>query len=112
MNKTELLQDSRFGETLERLKPANADVICGIVESWVKTMKGSDIIALAQEWGFPAAPVMNDLQIANDEWRRERGSVVEFEDEMYGKRTWPGSGGGPFRDTGPDKKFAAACGLP
>jgi hypothetical protein len=34
---------------------------------------------------------MDDLQIANDEWRRERGSVVEFEDDMYGKGTWPGT---------------------
>ena len=90
MNKMELLQDSRFRETFERLKPANADPICRIVESWIKTMKGSDIVALARELGFPAALVMNDLQIANDEWRRERGSVMEFDDEMYGKKVWPG----------------------
>jgi hypothetical protein len=32
---------------------------------------------------------MDDLRMVNDEWRRERGSVVEFQDEMYGKGTWP-----------------------
>lgn len=91
MDKMDLSQDPRFRETFERLKPAHADEICGIVETWVKTKQGSDIIELAKQFGFPAAPVMDDLQIANDEWRRERGSVIEFEDDMYGKGTWPGT---------------------
>ena len=90
MNREDLAQDPRFKEALERLQPANADELCGVVTDWVKQKSLSDIIELARQRGFPAAPVMDDLQIANDAWRRERGSVVEFEDEMYGKGTWPG----------------------
>ena len=90
MNREDLTQDPRFKEALERLQPANADELCGILTDWVKQKSLSDIIELARQGGFPAAPVMDDLQIANDAWRRERGSVIEFEDEMYGKGTWPG----------------------
>jgi len=91
MDKMDLSGDSRFYKAFERLKPENADEICRIVDAWVKQKQLSDIIVLAQELGFPAAKVMDDLQIANDEWRRERGSVIEFEDDMYGKGTWPGT---------------------
>jgi len=34
---------------------------------------------------------MDDLQLANNAWRRERGSVVEFDDEMYKKLVMAGS---------------------
>jgi crotonobetainyl-CoA:carnitine CoA-transferase CaiB-like acyl-CoA transferase len=91
MDKMDISRDSRFRETFERLKPANAAEICNIVEAWVKQKQLPDIIALAQELGFPAAEVKNDVQIAKDEWRRERGSVIDFEDDMYGKGTWPGT---------------------
>jgi crotonobetainyl-CoA:carnitine CoA-transferase CaiB-like acyl-CoA transferase len=58
----------------------------------VRVKTEQEIIALAREKGFPAAPVMDDWQMLNDEWRRERGNVIEFEDEMYGKGLWPGTG--------------------
>lgn len=91
MDKMDLSKDARFQEALERLKPENADEICRIVNAWAGEKSALEIINLAQESGFPAALVMDDLQIANDEWRRERGSVVDFEDDMYGKGTWPGT---------------------
>jgi crotonobetainyl-CoA:carnitine CoA-transferase CaiB-like acyl-CoA transferase len=91
MDKIELCEDSRFQDTFERLKPDNATAIHNIVDGWAGQKLLSDIITLAQTFGFPAAEVKNDFQIANDEWRRERGSVIEFEDEMYGKGEWPGA---------------------
>ncbi len=57
-------------------------------------------MASARERGFPASPVMDDLRIVNDEWRRARGSVVEFEDEMYGKGIWPGTAAAMDRTPG------------
>ncbi len=91
MERMDLAEDRRFKETFERLKPQNAGEIHKILEGWVKERAEQEVIALAQQKGFPAAPVMDDWRMVNDEWRRERGSVVEFEDEMYGKGTWPGS---------------------
>ncbi len=89
MGKKDLAEDKRFRGTSERLKAQNADEICKVLEGWVKGKKEAEIIALAEEKGFPAAPVMDDFSMMKDEWRRERGSVVEFEDEMYGKGIWP-----------------------
>lgn len=89
MGKMDLAEDKRFKETFERLKAQNAEEICKVLEEWVQGKTEQEIIVLAQEKGFPAAPVMDDWRMVNDEWRRERGSVVEFQDEMYGKGTWP-----------------------
>jgi hypothetical protein len=40
--------------------------------------------------GFPAAEVMDDYQICHDPWRRQRGSVILFNDEMYGELAMAG----------------------
>lgn len=89
MGKTELAKDKRFKETLERLKPENIEELNRIVEEWVKSKTEKEIIELAKKHGFPASRVMDDWQIVNDEWRRERGSVVEVKDEIYGKGIFP-----------------------
>ena len=40
---------------------------------------------LGRKHRFAVADVMDDVQISEDEWRRERGSVIPFEDTMYKK---------------------------
>ena len=85
MNRGELAQEERFKQTFERLKPQNAEELDKIVEEWISSDDAERIISLANERGFPAAEVMEDLQISNDEWRRRRGSVILFNDEMYGE---------------------------
>jgi crotonobetainyl-CoA:carnitine CoA-transferase CaiB-like acyl-CoA transferase len=81
----ELASDPRFSETLERLKPDNAKALTKIAEDWIQSNTCTDILKLAGEKGFPAAEVADDYMIANDEWRRKRGSVVLFNDTVYGK---------------------------
>jgi CoA:oxalate CoA-transferase len=92
MGRVELATDKRFQETFTRLQAENADQICKILEEWVRGKTEEEVIGLAQEKGFAAAPVMDDWRMFNDEWRRERGNVVEFQDTMYGKGIWPGTG--------------------
>jgi crotonobetainyl-CoA:carnitine CoA-transferase CaiB-like acyl-CoA transferase len=91
MGRTELAEDKRFRETFERLKAGNAEELDKVVEEWVFTKTEAELIELAKRHGFPAAPVMDDWRLVNDNWRRERGSVTEFEDEMYGKGIWVAS---------------------
>jgi len=91
MGKSKLFEDKRFRETFERLKKGNAEEIDKIVVEWAGVKTEEEIIELAARYGFPAAPVKDDWQLVNDDWRRERGSVVEFEDEMYGKGIWASS---------------------
>jgi len=80
----ELALDARFNETLERLKPENAKALTQIVTDWIAGKSAADIVKLADENGFPAAEVADDFTIANDEWRRKRGSVILFKDDVYG----------------------------
>ena len=84
IDRPELATDPRFSETLERLKQENAKALTAITADWVRTKAGEEIIRLADEAGFPAAVVADDFTIANDEWRRKRGSVVLFKDDVYG----------------------------
>jgi len=90
MNQTQLIEDKRFEETSKRLKEENAAKINEILKTWVETKTEAEIMELARTHSFPAVPVTDDWKIVNDEWRRERGSVVDFEDEMYGKGIWAG----------------------
>jgi len=87
MGKPELAHDSRFADTLERLKPENAEETNRIVGGWVSDKTENEVLDLAREYAFPAAKVMDDRRIVNDEWRRERGSIVDINDEMYGEET-------------------------
>ncbi len=84
IGKPELAYDPRFSQTLERLKPQNADALTVIAADWIKSQTCEDIVRLADQKEFPAAEVADDYTIANDQWRRDRGSVVLFKDDVYG----------------------------
>jgi crotonobetainyl-CoA:carnitine CoA-transferase CaiB-like acyl-CoA transferase len=84
------LQEKVYADPFERLKPANAASLTQIVAGWLKNTDGEELIRLANEKGFPAAEVLDDYQIYKDPWRRERGSVILFNDEMYGELVMAG----------------------
>ena len=84
MGKADLATDQRFANTLERLKPSNAKELTALVTEWVNSKSCEDVLRLSNEKGFPAAEVADDLMIANEEWRRKRGSVILFKDDVYG----------------------------
>jgi len=90
MGRKALLQEKVYADPFERLKPANADSLTKIVAEWLKNTDGEELIQLAREKGFPAAEVLDDYQIYKDPWRRERGSVILFNDEMYGELVMAG----------------------
>ena len=84
MNQPGLADEKRFADAVERLKPENAEELNLKVTTWTESQNSQDLIDLAGKFGFPLAPVMDDLDISSDEWRRERGNVVAFNDDMYG----------------------------
>jgi crotonobetainyl-CoA:carnitine CoA-transferase CaiB-like acyl-CoA transferase len=85
MGREGLRKEKIYADPFERLKPANAKSLTQIVAEWLKGIDGETVIKLANEKGFPAAEVLDDYQIFKDPWRRERGSVILFHDEMYGE---------------------------
>ena len=85
MGKENLLEDDRFTNNFERLKPENAKFLNDIVADWIKNKTCAEIIEIAVIASFPAAEVVDDYMICHDKWRRARGSVVLFKDDMYGE---------------------------
>jgi len=90
MERKDLMEEKKFKDTFERLQASNAEVLDKAVENWAKDKTLDEILALAKQYGFAAAHVKNDLELTRDTWRRERGSVIELDDDMYGKGIWPG----------------------
>jgi len=85
MNREDLPEDPRFLSYLGCLKPENAQALRDVVTDWVKSKTSEEIVALANEKMFPAAVVVDDYDMCHDSWRRERGSVILFKDDMYGE---------------------------
>lgn len=83
LGREDLAQDKKYKKALDRLKPENASALDRIVEKWVSSQEASVIIDLGRKHRFAAAEVMDDVQISQDPWRRERGSVFPFQDDMY-----------------------------
>lgn len=85
MGRPDLLDDRRYADCFEALKEDNSRALREIVAAWVGSQDCDAVLALANEQGFAAAEVADDLMICHDAWRRERGSVILFNDRMYGE---------------------------
>jgi len=83
MKRADLGKDRQLAKTLERLKPENVRKLNEPVKSWVHLHSASEMVALGRKYSFAVAEVMDDVQISQDPWRKERGSVVSYDDEMY-----------------------------
>jgi crotonobetainyl-CoA:carnitine CoA-transferase CaiB-like acyl-CoA transferase len=83
MGREDLVRDNRFKKAVERLKPENARELDKWVEKWVRSQEAAAVVGLGRKHRFAAADVMDDVQICHDPWRRERGSVFPFNDDMY-----------------------------
>jgi len=79
-----LVTNPQFSLAINRLKPENTKELKPIVTDWILTKTSDELMDLAGQFGFPLAPVKDDLGISQDEWRKERGNVVEYKDDMYG----------------------------
>ncbi len=83
LGREDLAQDKKFKKAFDRLKLENASELDRIVEEWVSSQEASVIIDLGRKHHFAVAEVMDDVQIGQDPWRQERGSVIRFHDDMY-----------------------------
>ena len=81
---------NKYKDTFERLKAANAQELIEATSKWVGSSNVDNLVELAKKHHFAIAQVEDDYEITHDEWRQERGSVIVFTDEMYGKLMLPG----------------------
>jgi crotonobetainyl-CoA:carnitine CoA-transferase CaiB-like acyl-CoA transferase len=64
---------------------ANQVKLYGIISDWVKTMNLSEAMDALVAADIPASPVMNIADIAKDPHYRQRGTLLEVEDEDFGR---------------------------
>jgi crotonobetainyl-CoA:carnitine CoA-transferase CaiB-like acyl-CoA transferase len=81
---------NKYKDTFERLKAANAQELIDATSKWIGSSNVDNLVELAKKHHFAIAQVEDDYEITHDEWRQERGSVIVFTDEMYGKLMLPG----------------------
>ncbi len=81
---------NKYTDTFERLKPENAKELYETAKKWVAESTVDNLVELAKKHHFAIAQVEDDYDIANDEWRRERGSVVMVTDDIYQRLLMPG----------------------
>ena len=81
---------NKYKDSFERLKKENAKELFDIAGKWVSSSNVDNLVELAKKHHFAIAQVEDDYDITNDEWRRERGSVIMVADEMYHKLLMPG----------------------
>jgi crotonobetainyl-CoA:carnitine CoA-transferase CaiB-like acyl-CoA transferase len=83
MNRPDLLDGEGLKKAAGRLKPENARRLYDVVKDWVRSRDEKELLEVGRQFALPLSPVMDDLQICHDPWRRERGSVLFYDDEMY-----------------------------
>jgi crotonobetainyl-CoA:carnitine CoA-transferase CaiB-like acyl-CoA transferase len=81
---------TKWKDTFDRLQESHARELYEVTAKWVAASQSADLIELAKKHAFPVAEVEEDYEITNEEWRRERGSVMVYQDDMYGKLVMPG----------------------
>lgn len=81
---------NKYKDTFDRLKAVNAQELIDATSKWVGSSNVDNLVELAKKHHFAIAQVEDDYEITHDEWRQERGSVIVFTDEMYGKLMLPG----------------------
>jgi crotonobetainyl-CoA:carnitine CoA-transferase CaiB-like acyl-CoA transferase len=81
---------NKYKDTFDRLKAENAKELFDETAKWVGCSTVDGLVELAKKHHFAIAQVEDDYEITYDEWRQERGSVIEFHDDMYGKLMIPG----------------------
>ena len=85
LGRDDAAKNPEYKQALKRLEPGNAAELSRLAGEYAGSKTEAEILDEAAEFGFPAAPVMDDLGIYKDEWRRRRGNVIEFNDSMYGR---------------------------
>jgi crotonobetainyl-CoA:carnitine CoA-transferase CaiB-like acyl-CoA transferase len=98
VGRPELKNDPRYTPNHERVK--RMQEVDDIVESWTKTKKRDEAIAILRQFRVPSAPVRNLREVINDKHMHQRGMLEEIDHPELGRITVPTS---PLRFHGADK---------
>ena len=84
MGRPELAEHPDYASTAARA--ARADAINEMVENWMRSFPSDTaLLAHLEAHRLPAAPVLDPATAADHPWFRERGAVVDVDDEILGR---------------------------
>jgi CoA:oxalate CoA-transferase len=87
MNRADLITDERFSTNKVRVE--NIKRTDDFVEDWTRSITRSELFALSKQFGFPAAPVRDLLEVMHDPHMHARGQLEWFDDPDLGKVVLP-----------------------
>ena len=85
MKREDLTANGKYSTLESRLVEENADALDAILKEWAQMFTMAEIEELGQRFGFGAAGVKNAKDHYFSEHLRERGSVWEVDDPIYGE---------------------------
>lgn len=88
MERPELAEDPRFDSHHSRGE--NEDLLDELIGAWASQYTAAELDRIVNEAGVVCAPVYNAEDVYNDPYFRERGLLIEYEDEVHGTVTAPG----------------------
>ncbi|MEA2321180.1 MAG: formyl-CoA transferase [Solirubrobacteraceae bacterium] len=88
MGHPELAEDPRFQS--HHARGENEDVLDEIIAEFAARHTAQELDRIVNEAGVVCAPVYSAADIYEDPYFRERGLLIEYEDEVHGRITAPG----------------------
>jgi crotonobetainyl-CoA:carnitine CoA-transferase CaiB-like acyl-CoA transferase len=88
MGRPELAEDPRFDS--HHARGENEDLLDDLIGAWAAQYTAAELDRIVNEAGVVCAPVYNAQDVYNDPYFRERGLLIEYEDEVHGTVTAPG----------------------
>lgn len=82
MGRTDLYE--RYPDPLERLADGNARELLGIVAEWTAKRRVAEVEELGCRHGFAASRVLEAKDVYHGDHFRERGTIQEYDDPLYG----------------------------
>ncbi len=79
----------KFKDPTERLKDENARDILQAIEAWTGTKTVEQVEELGSRLGFAASRVLSASDVYHSEHFRERGTVQQYDDALYGDMVQP-----------------------
>ena len=88
MGRPELAEDPRFAT--HHARGENEDLLDEMIGAWAAQYTAAELDQIVNDAGVVCAPVYTAADIYNDPYFRERGLLIEYEDEVHGTVTAPG----------------------
>jgi crotonobetainyl-CoA:carnitine CoA-transferase CaiB-like acyl-CoA transferase len=88
MGHPELGQDPRFAK--HHARGENQELLDQMISEWASGYTAQELDKIVNEAGVVCAPVYSAADIYADDWFRERGLLVEHEDDVHGLTTVTG----------------------